>query len=271
VEITFVNMLKDVEDREIQKIIRAVNRQIADDFAPHYFLSGRLTLHGSIGRPVLRDGDGGEKMRYSELRGDAILYLIDSDEDDAVEGAVGWHFMNHRMTPFSFIYRNIVKDTGDSLSGTISHEALEMLANPHCNLFHDGPAPPDATGVDGVVYYNREVCDAVSFESYEIDGVTVSDFVLPPWWTWGEERPGRTSFCGAKNYEGKPLRSFELTPRGFQPYFDPGTKEYSNVYGSGLAKKVYDIKKKGKHRRRNAMVRLKLEEQRRLKETQNES
>ena len=263
-------MLEDVEDREIQKIIRAVNRQIADDFAPHYFLNGRMTYHGALGRPVLRDKDGGEKMRFTELRGDAILYLIDADKEDLIDGAVGWHFLNERSVPYSFIYRNIIEDTKDTLSGTISHEALEMLANPHCNNYSDGPAPPEAKGTDGLVFYNREVCDAVSFESYEIDGVTVSDFVLPAWWTWAEESPGRTSFCGAK-VNGHPLRSFEVTERGFQPYFDPGTGEHGNVYGGQMAKQMYLAKKKGANRRRNAMVRQKLEEQRLWKERKNET
>ena len=57
---------------------------------------------------------------------------------------------------------------------TLSHELLEMLADPWINWC--------AQGDDGKIYA-LEVCDAVEADrmGYEIDGVLVSDFITPSW------------------------------------------------------------------------------------------
>jgi hypothetical protein len=63
--------------------------------------------------------------------------------------------------------------TGDwSVSSVLSHEVLEMYIDPNCNLWSN-----DGRGS----IYTFEVCDPVEAPSYEVDGVSVSNFVTPAW------------------------------------------------------------------------------------------
>lgn len=66
----------------------------------------------------------------------------------------------------------------DQLSITLSHELLEMLVDPSgTRKIKAADLDPYSAGQQ--VSYLVEVCDPVVVYSYDIDGVPVSDFVLP--------------------------------------------------------------------------------------------
>lgn len=67
---------------------------------------------------------------------------------------------------------------GTELSIAISHELLEMLVDPWGNRLTPGPDIDPAAG-GRQVYYLVEVSDPCEVTSYTIDGVQVSDFILP--------------------------------------------------------------------------------------------
>src|SRR3569623_3005862 len=52
--ITVVNRSHRIADAELQTVIRAINRQIAEDFAPHWGLAAPLRLEGRCGRSLDR-------------------------------------------------------------------------------------------------------------------------------------------------------------------------------------------------------------------------
>jgi hypothetical protein len=63
--------------------------------------------------------------------------------------------------------------TGDwSVSSVLSHEVLELFIDPNCNLW--------AANDEGKVY-SFEVCDPVEAPTYNVNGVSVSNFVTPAW------------------------------------------------------------------------------------------
>jgi hypothetical protein len=64
------------------------------------------------------------------------------------------------------------------------------------------------------------MCDAVQDETYQIDHVNVSNFVLPLYFTSSEERGGRNDFLGTIA-NGKTMRSFSVNPGGYIGFFDP--------------------------------------------------
>jgi hypothetical protein len=78
------------------------------------------------------------------------------------------------------------------------------------------------------VFHWFEMCDAVQDESYEIDGIGVSNFVLPLYFTASAERGGRNDFLGTRNKGGKTLSSFGVNPGGYIGYFDPRTGKDEN-------------------------------------------
>ncbi len=79
-----------------------------------------------------------------------------------------------RALPLGKIFAKLDLDSGSSWTATLSHELLEMLADPWINWC--------AVGSDSKIYA-LEVCDAVEADNlgYFIDNVLVSDFVTPAW------------------------------------------------------------------------------------------
>lgn len=132
-----------------------------------------------------------------------------------VSGALGYHTTKLNQ-PISYVMYT------PDYSGTTSHEALEMLADPSGNRMHGGRLPwgvEDKFRDFGLksknshVNYLLEVCDPPEATSYEIGDVLVSDFILPSWydstpvagvrysWAGGCKKPrevangGYVSFC----------------------------------------------------------------------------
>src|SRR5262245_35220613 len=135
-------------DEEVQDGIRAVNRQIAHDFSPHWHLDAELRLEGPV-------GDDPDKTKVPELRGDAIIYLWDKVN---VEEALGYHDLTAAGVPFGFVFTELVKQLKEPWTVTFSHEALELLADPEVNLLVAGPHPADPARE---VFHWYEMCDAV--------------------------------------------------------------------------------------------------------------
>ena len=90
--ISIVNF-STVPDSKVQNVIRVINRQIAQDFEPHWFMGAHLRLEGKVGgQPT--------PQLPAELRGDAIVYLWDQID---VSGVLGYHAENNQGIPFGFV------------------------------------------------------------------------------------------------------------------------------------------------------------------------
>lgn len=172
-----------ISDEDLQFVVRAINRQITEDFEPYWSLGATLRLEG---RSEKKPG----KLSLPDLRGDAILYLW-SETD--VEGALGYHDQNASGIPYGFVFTALSKKLGEPWSVTLSHEAMELIGDPEVNLLVMGPNPKDP---NKTVFHWYEMSDAVQNESYEIDGVAVSNFVLPLYFTDNDEVGARNDFPG---------------------------------------------------------------------------
>ena len=115
------------------------------------------------------------------------------------------------------MFTELAKQLKEPWSVTLSHEALELLGDSEVNLLVQGPHPAEPSRT---VFHWYEMCDAVQAETYDIDGVAVSNFVLPLYFTGGDEVGGRNDFLG-RPYKGKTLRSFGVNPGGYVGFFDP--------------------------------------------------
>jgi hypothetical protein len=227
-----------VSDEELQNAIRAINRQIRDDYEPYWHIGGELRLEGKSGAKP-------SKQNLSDMRGDAVLYLWNAVD---VDDALGYHDANNRGIPYGFVFTELAKQLEENWSVTLSHEALEMLGDSEVNLLVQGPHPAEPSRT---VFHWYEMCDAVQAETYEIDGVAVSNFVLPLYFTGGDEIGGRNDFLG-RTYKGKTLRSFGVNPGGYVGFFDPekGDHDTFTAKGDGVAARRLKWKSRAKGARR---------------------
>jgi hypothetical protein len=158
--IAFVNESTVATDAEIGSIVTALKVQVSRDFAPVWGRDADLVF---AGKPA------------NAPKGAWIMAILD-DSDQA--GALGYHDITSDGQPLGKVFAKSDKEAGLSLSVTMSHETLEMLADPEINqvIFNQ-------TTDTGGELYALEVCDAVEDDSlgYKIDSVLVSDFVLPAW------------------------------------------------------------------------------------------
>ncbi len=235
--ISVINHTKGkISDEEIQHAIRAINRQIAEDFESYWSMGATLRLEGMSGSKVT-------PQNLSDMRGEAILYIRDTAN---VGSALGYHDRNNRGIPFGFVFTDLAEAIGESWTVTLSHEALELIADPEVNLLVAGPHPADPSRE---VFHWYEMSDAVQDETYEIDGVKVSNFVLPLYFTSGEEKGGRNDFLG-REHNGKTLKSFGVNPGGYVGFFDPEKGDHDTFNADARAQKIQKIKEKaGKARR----------------------
>ena len=211
--ISIVNLTTDITDAFLQKVIRAINRQIAEDFEPYWSFGARLRLEGSAGKIP-------NKEALSELRGDAILYLWNQAD---VEDALGYHDSNAKGIPYGFVFTELSKELGEDWTVTLSHEALELVGDAQNNLLAQGPHPAHP---GREVFHWFEMCDAVQSQTYKIDGVEVSNFVLPLYFTPGEQEGGRNDFLGQLTKAGEALSSFGVAPGGYVGFYDPVTRQH---------------------------------------------
>lgn len=239
----------EVTDKRVQEVIRAINRQISEDFAPYWGMSARLRLEGRTpGAEPNPDHD------ITDMRGDAVLYLWNELDP---KGALGYHDQNDKGIPYGIVFTKLSDSIDEDWSVTLSHEALELIADPEANLLVKGPHPKDPAREE--VFHWYEMCDAVQTETYEIDGVKVSNFVLPLYFTGGDEVSGRNDFLGtlakgATAGSGGSLKSFGVNPGGYVGFYDTQLGDWDTYHlaGDAKAEKRLDLKEKaGKARRAN--------------------
>jgi hypothetical protein len=148
----------EMETDEVQKVVAALQQQVSRDFYPAWGLSADLR-YAADGNPQ---------------PGEWWLVILD-DADQA--GALGYHDVTSEGLPLGKVFAKTTRQYNEKWSVTASHELLEMLADPAINLtvFMEQQI--------GGRLYAYEVCDACEADqfAYTINGVEVSDFVLPSW------------------------------------------------------------------------------------------
>ncbi len=199
----------DLHHQEVQDTLRAVNRQLLEDFKKYWHRHAELRLEGWTGEQP-------NPLDPLDMRGDAVIYLWD-DED--INDALGYHDLNHSGVPYGFVFRRLSEKLGEPWSVTLSHEALELAMDPEVNLLAQGPHP-DPAEKGRTVYHWYELCDAVQQDTYEIDGVKVSNFVLPLYFTISDEHKNHNDFLGLS------LKSFGVREGGYVGFFDPKSGEH---------------------------------------------
>lgn len=154
--IAITNASTVLTDDQVKVVIPALQKQVSLDFNAYWQRDATLIFVGK---------DAALVESWWQI-------VIVDDPDQA--GALGYHELSQQGTPLGKVFARLDLQQGTSWTVTLSHELLEMLADPWINVCAEGP--------DGRIYA-YEVSDAVESDAfgYEIDGILVSDFVTPAW------------------------------------------------------------------------------------------
>ena len=154
--IAVTNASTCLSDEQVEAVLDALQQQVSEDFKAYWDLDCSL----------------GFLPKQETLVAGWWQIVVTDDPDQA--DALGYHELSAQGTPLGKVFAGLDLKSGYSWTVTLSHELLEMLADPWINWC--------AQGSDGKIYA-LEVCDAVEADAlgYKIDGVLVSDFVTPAW------------------------------------------------------------------------------------------
>jgi len=159
--IAIKNQSTVLTDTQVQTAVTALQIQVTRDWAPVWRTTATLIfLNKNQAVPA----------------GAWPIYILDTSD---VSGALGYHDESATGVPYGRIFAKDAARYGYSWTVTLSHELLEMLADPNVNLtvFRQ-------TGATTGTIYGYEVCDAVEADAmgYKINNILVSNFVYPSWY-----------------------------------------------------------------------------------------
>lgn len=191
---------------DLKKMAAALETQVQRDFAPRYNTSCTVEAL-AIGAPIPDSAW-------------AIGFFKDADQP----GALGYHDTTPAGLPLAKVFPYLDRQDNSPLSVTVSHELLEMLADPLL-------AKAVQSVIDGK-FWALEVCDAVEEDMYEIDGVQVSNFVTPQYFEPPHDLAGVVL-----DQMGLVKEPYEVRPGGYMQYFD--TKGWHQVTSPSKAQRSY--------------------------------
>jgi hypothetical protein len=195
-QVAIVNASTVCSDEEVATITAALQHQVDHDFRPTWGIAAELTAVAK-GTPPAADA--------------WVLAILD-DSDQA--NALGYHDLTPELLPAGKVFAKADKEFGAAVSVTASHELLEMLGDPFVNTSALDPK----TGR----LYAYESSDAVEADElgYEIDGVVVSDFVLPQYFD-----PQHAGKGQPLSFKGNVDEPFSLAQGGYMSFIDLGDLE----------------------------------------------
>jgi hypothetical protein len=214
--IAVVNQSDVAKNREVELIVKAVQKEVNEHFTPAWGLRATLVFN------------------EDPLKAMKVVIKDKAEEED--EGYLGYHFVNGLPVTYVFAKDDIAEH--GEFSSTVSHEVLEMLADPGVNLYALG-FYRDKAGRRREAFMPYEVCDPVEASVYKVDGVKVCNFVLPEWFE-PEHEDGEMKM----DYLGILDGAFQLAPGG-----------YTDVLRNGKTKTIWGEKAKTKRVRHRLQMR----------------
>src|SRR5262245_24913861 len=208
VHVALVSRAHGISQTALSRVAAAVQKQVIRDFGPIW------SIQASV--------DSFPRLQDVPLGAWPILVL-----DDIHDDALGFHVDSHGQ-PYA-----LVKHTA-GWEQTVSHEALEMLADPFGNRV---VAAMSVKPGQGRVRYLLEVCDPSEDPTYgyTVNGLLVSDFYTPHFFDPVKNPGVRYSFTGAISAPLTILRG------GYLSWLDPVTNRMWQQVWFGARKEFVDL------------------------------
>jgi hypothetical protein len=174
---------------DVNRCTAAIQKQVSRDFGPIWNINATVDAFATLEEVPLG------------------YWPVIVQENLAADGALGFH-VDKNGQPYA-----LVKHT-DGWETTVSHETLEMLADPFGNRIVSCPSVKEG---QGRVQYLVEVCDPSEAPQYgyTANGVLVSDFYTPHYFDPVGAPNVRYSFTGAITQPRQVLKG------GYLSWFDP--------------------------------------------------
>jgi hypothetical protein len=199
--IAVINESRNLDTAAVARATSAIQHQVTADFGPLWGVAATISAFPT--RQDMPDGFCPVVIR------------------DVLETAVlGAHLTQAGDKPFA-----LVVFSGSYWTVTLSHEILEMLADPLGTRWIEGPSPQDP---DSSVQFLVEVCDPCQSNdcAYVVNGDQwVSDFVTPDYYTGSG--PGRYTF------QRTITEARSVLPGGYVSWKDPLDGTWWQLYDDG--------------------------------------
>jgi hypothetical protein len=202
VKLAFLNQSTTFKTTELALAVQAIGEQLSRDVAPAW---------GLVAPFVMMVG------HLSDVPADALPIVVLDHPDQA--GALGYHTETPDGRRYGRVFVQPTLEDGDTVSSVLSHEAIEALVDPACNL--------SATAPSGWAWA-LEACDPCESDSYEIAGVQVSNFVLPAFFDGQAPKGAKLDFLG------KLSKPFSLDAGGYAVLTREGRTRQVQADGSEL-------------------------------------
>lgn len=210
-----------VERSTLATIAAALNVQIARDFAPAW---GKAAAVVVVSEDETLSTSTREALHgvFNALPSDfAVVFVVDGVD---VPNVLGVHDVGPGGRPFGHVDAGALARSGElaTLAAVLSHETLELLADPYCVTWTDAPA--DAKEDVGARERAFEVCDPTQADVYSIGDVAVSNFLYPAYFC-------QSTLPGTRLDHMRLVREpFQIRPGGYA--LTRSTSGGVNVFGS---------------------------------------
>ena len=137
-----------------------------------------------------------------------MVFLDNTTQADAL----AYHFLTATGKPVMRVFVETILADGSSVSAGATHEGVENALDPLCI---------DCYQVH-TTFMPKEVSDATEQDTYKIDDIDVSNFVLDAWFDGNTEWPAGTKF----DHMSVCTKPLEIRPGGYQEVWDTHKKNW---------------------------------------------
>jgi hypothetical protein len=198
-----VNLATVPLGNDLQALVAALQKFLDEHFVPVWGYPAKLVIYPDL----------------KSIPADQWQFLFIDDADAA--DALGYHDLTKNGQPVSKIFVKTTLADKQLVSVTACHELGEMLIDPGAQLWAQK---------DGKTMLAYETADPVEEDTFQIDGIEMSNFVYPSWFeNW--KHPPKTKY----DHTGMLKKPFSMTKGG-----------YMITMVAGRVKQVFGSKRKAK-------------------------
>lgn len=156
-----VDLSIHMSSTELVAYAQAQQLQLTRDYASYFNGDG---IADTV--RVAHNANGAWDLRPAEVP----ILLHPSVPKGSPDDALGIHDLSKQGVPIIHVYMDLLKQEGQTWTSCASHEVLESRADPRLHL---------CVELDNGEIWDREICDRVEADEYEINGVKTSNFNTP--------------------------------------------------------------------------------------------